>query len=127
MKTILVDAFGTFVLENIGIFSDMHKLLDEYPNRKIVLTNANDEQMVTFGLTDLPYEVFTLKHDPDKDNPKYFETMLAKFNLLANDVLYFEHSLEAVKSAESIGIKSYFYDAEKKDMKALKQFLDSNV
>ena len=126
MKTLLVDAFGTFVLEGSGIFVEMHNLLEQYPNKKIILTNANDEQMVTFGLLNLPYEMFTLKHNPDKDDPKYFEQMLQHFDLKVEDVIYFEHSPEAVKSAESLGIKSYFYDAEKKDLAALKTFLDNN-
>jgi FMN phosphatase YigB (HAD superfamily) len=72
----------------------------------------------------MPYEVFTLKHNPDKVDPEYFKTMLAHFNLLSEDVVYFEHSSEAVKTAQSIGIKSYFYDAETKDLDSLKKFLD---
>jgi HAD superfamily hydrolase (TIGR01509 family) len=124
MKTILVDAVDTFVIEGEGIYKPLHDLLETYPNRKIVLTNANDEQMVEFGLTDLPYELFTLKHNPDKPNPTYFKTMLEHFNLKADDVVYFEHNPEAVKSAESVGITSYYYDPEKKDLAALKEFLD---
>lgn len=127
MKTILVDAVGTFVIENEGIYKPLHELLEEYSNRKIILTNADDEQMITFGLVNLPYEMFTLKHNPDKIDPKYFLKMLSSFNLKAEDCVYFEHAPEAVKSAESVGIKSYYYDAEKKDLDALKNFLDSNI
>jgi HAD superfamily hydrolase (TIGR01509 family) len=126
MRTILVDAYGTFVLEKSGVFNEMHDLLEQYPNKKIILTNANDEQIVTFGLTGLPYELFTLKHDPDKDEPGYFKIMLDHYKLKAEEVIYFEHSPEAVESARSVGIVSYHYDAEKKDLHALKQFLDKN-
>ena len=125
MKTILVDAVGTFVVDT-KINEEMHKLLETYPNKKIIVTNANDEQLVTFGLTNMPYEMFTLKHNPDKDNPKYFEALLNNYNLKVEDVIYFEHSQEAVDSAKSLGITSYFYDADKKDLEALKNFLDSN-
>ena len=127
MKTILVDAVDTFVIEGEGIYQPMHDLLEKYPNRKIILTNANDEQLVTYGLTDLPYEMFTLKHNPDKTDPVYFETMLAHFNLKPEEVIYFEHNSDAVKSAESIGIVSHHYDADKKDLGALKEFLDTNL
>lgn len=58
MKTILVDAVDTFVIEGKGVYQPMFKLLEEYPNRKIILTNANDEQMVPLALTNLPYELF---------------------------------------------------------------------
>lgn len=105
----------------------MSDLLEKYPNRKIILTNANDEQVVEFGLTNLPYEMFTLKHNPDKTDPDYFEQMLKHFNLQSNDVIYFGHNPEAVKSAQSVGIISYHYDSEKRDLVALKQFLDKNL
>ncbi len=127
MKTILVDAVDTFVFEGGGINAEMYNLLEAYPNQKIILTNANDEQMQPFGLTDLPYELFTLKHKPDKIDPKYFETMLSNFNLAKDNVIYFEHNPDAVRSAQSVGIKSYFYDSEKKDLVSLKSFIDSNL
>jgi len=127
MKTILVDAIDAFVIEGQGIFREMHDLLEEYPNRKIILTNANDEQIKEFGLDKMPYEVFTLKHDPDKTNPKYYKKMLSHFGLAASDVVYFEHNPEAVKSAESVGIKSCHYDSDKKDLMGLKKFLDESL
>jgi len=130
MKTILVDAVDAFVIETengFEIFEPMRKMLDEFPNRKIILTGANDEQFKKFGLDKMPYEVFTLKHNPEKTDPKYYNTMLAHFGLSAEDVVYFEHNPEAVKSAESAGIKSYHYDHEKKDLGALKKFLDENL
>ncbi|MFA5827766.1 MAG: hypothetical protein WC841_00185 [Candidatus Shapirobacteria bacterium] len=126
MKTILVDAVGTFVIEGEGVNQPMFELLEKYPNKKIILTNANDEQLVPFSLVNLPYEMFTMKHNPDKVEPVYFETMLKQYNLTADDVIYFEHNPDAVKSAGSVGIKSYFYDSEKKDLDGLKFFLDNN-
>ena len=131
MKTILVDAVDSFVIENkdgsFEIFDKMYRMLEELPNRKIILTGANDEQFKKFGLDKMPYEVFTLKHDPEKTDPKYFETMLQHFGLNIYDVVYFEHNPQAVKSAESVGIKSYYYDPEKKDLEALKKFLTKNL
>ncbi len=127
MKTILVDAYNTFIVEGVGIFEEMYQLLEQYPNKKIILTNANDEQMITFGLDKVPYEVFTLKHSPDKVDPKYYETMLEHFGLSKNDVMYFEHNAEAVQSAQSVGISAYHYEKDKKDLVALKKFIDSNL
>lgn len=127
MKTILVDAVDTFVIQGKGIFEDMYKMLEKYLNKKIILTNANDEQMKKFGLNDMPYEVFTLKHNPDKTDPKYFEIMLKALSLHAKDVIYFEHNPEAVKSAQSIGITAFYYDENKKDLIALKKFIDKNL
>jgi len=53
--------------------------------------------------------------------------MLKNFNINKDDVIYFEHNLEAVKSAESVGIKSYHYDSERKDLAALKKFLTESL
>lgn len=127
MKTILVDAVGTFVIEGQGIYKPLHDLLEKYPNKKIIVTNANDEQKVEYGLVNMPYEMFTLNHNPDKTDPIYFQEMFKYFNLKAEDVIYFEHNPNAVKSAESLGIVSYHYDEDKKDLDSLKSFLDSNL
>ena|SRR3989344_4810478 len=127
MKTILVDAVNTFVIKNEGIYKPMFELLERYPNRKIILTNANDKQIEEFGLNKMPYEVFTLKHNPEKTDPVYFEIMLKHFGLKPKDVIYFEHNPDAVKSAESINIISYHYDAKKQDIEALKMFLKNNI
>jgi HAD superfamily hydrolase (TIGR01509 family) len=131
MKTILVDAIDCFVVENESgnfiVFQEMFDLLEKYENPKIIITNANDEQITKFGLDKMPYPVFTLKHNPDKPNPIYFETLLTEYGFDPEDVIYFEHNIDAVNSAESVGIKSYFYNYEEKDLEKLKNFLDENL
>jgi len=130
MKTILVDAAYCFTIEKgekFEIFQDLYNLLETYPNRKIVLTGANKEQREKYALNNLPYELFTLEHNPEKTDPKYFEIMLKNFNLSKEDVVYFEHNLESMKGAELVGIKTYFYDNDKKDLVRLKKFLDDNL
>lgn len=127
MKTILVDAVDGIVSDTGILFQEMYDLLEMYPNPKIIVTGANDEQYEKFGLDQMPYEVFTLKHDPEKTDPKYFEILLEQYNLTVKDVIYFEHKKEAVESAKSIGIISYHYNSESKDLVALKNFLDTNI
>lgn len=75
----------------------------------------------------MPYEVFTLKHDPEKTDLKYYEMMLEQLGLQKDDVVYFEHNPKAVESAESAGVVSYYYNDEMKDLNALKEFLDANL
>lgn len=127
MKTILVDAINAFVSEEGEIDKEMHKMLEGYPNRKIILTGANDEQIERFGLDNMPYEVFTLKHDPEKTDSKYYEMMLDHFNLEVEDVIYFEHGKEAVESARSVGIETYYYDHEERDIEDLKEFINKGL
>ena len=127
MKTILVDAVYCFVFNTGEIYKEIHDLLETYPNRKIILTGANDEQFKKFGLDKMPYEVFTLNHNPEKTDPSYYQKMLEQFGLRSDEVIYFEHNPEAVKSAQSVGINSYFFDYDRKDLNGLKEFLDKNL
>ena len=131
MKTILVDAADTYTIEaaetKFVVDREIHDLLESYDNPKIIVTNADDTQLATFGLVNLPYELFSLKHNPDKPDSNYFKTLLKRYGLNADDAVYFEHSLEAVKSAESVGIKSYHFDHEVRDYQALREFLDTNL
>lgn len=130
MKTILVDAVYCFIIENDNgfiIFEDLFNLLEKYSNKKIILTGADDEGIKKYGLDNVPYQIFTLKHNPEKRNPEYYSIMLKNFNLNKNEVIYFEHDIEAVKSAQSVGINTYYYDNEKKDLVTLKKFLDENL
>ncbi len=130
MKTILVDAVCCFIIEKDGkfeIFQEMYDLLETYLNKKIVLSSASDDKFELYGLNKIPYELFTLKHNPEKTDSKYYEILLEKFNLNKENVVYFEYSIDAIKSAELVGIKSYFYDNDKKDLEGLKKFLDENL
>lgn len=127
MKTILVDAIDGLILDDGTVFKEMHELLETYPNRKLVVTGANDQQWELFHLDNCPYEVFTLKHNPEKTDPNYFVILLETYGLTKDDVIYFEHSKEAAASAESLGIPTYFYDHTKQDLPALKQFIDLNL
>jgi FMN phosphatase YigB (HAD superfamily) len=131
MKTILVDAVHTTIIKdasgNFIQFKELFDLLATYTNPKLIVTNANDEQMVEFGLNNVPYQVFTMKHNPDKPDPIFFTTLLEQHGWQSADVIYFEHNPDAVASAKSVGITSYHYDKDTKDLVALKQFLDQNV
>ena len=127
MKTILVDAIDGIVLKDGTFFKEMYEMLETFPNNKVVLTGANDEQFRQFHLDDVPYEVFTLKHNPEKTDPEYFRMMLEHYNLTHDDVVFFEHNPAAVKSAERAGIKTYHYDPDKKDIVRLKDFLTANT
>jgi FMN phosphatase YigB (HAD superfamily) len=127
MKTILVDAVFTFVSEEGVIFQELYDLLEKYPNPKVIVTNAAYEKYEQYSLNKMPYEVFTLQHDPEKTASEYFKTLLEHFGLTKDQVVYFEHNPEAVNSAESVGIVSYHYDENKKDLAALKDFLDQKL
>jgi len=125
MKNILIDAWNTFVNEN-GVNHEMKSILDHFNNNKIIVTNANEEEKTTFGIVNMPYPVFSLEHNPNKTDPDYFKKMLDYFNLSIENVVYFEHNEAAVKSAQSIGIKTLWLQKDS-DLSVLKEFLASNL
>ena len=131
MKTILVDAVNTAIIQNESgeyvQLKELFDLLETYPNPKLIVTNANNEQMVQFGLNTVPYPVFSMKHNPDKPDPIYFKALLEQYNWQPSDVVYFEHNPDAIKSAELVGVASYLYDKDTRDLVKLKLFLDQNL
>ncbi len=126
MKTILVDAYRTFVTDD-WINQDMYDMLEKFENKKIILTNADAEKQIEFGLVNLPYEMFTMNFNPLKSNPVFYKTMLEQYNLDIEDVVYFEHDTKAVESARSVGITAFQYDYKNKNIDAVEQFLKENL
>ena len=90
MKTILVDAVNTFFLKDHGIFWEMQRILDSFPNSKVICTNATNEDMASLWIQNMPYEVFSLQHDSEKTDPKYYSILLKNLTLKPPDVIYFE-------------------------------------
>lgn len=125
-KVILVDAHKTFVTQD-GIDEEMYEILEEFNNKKIIVTNANDEKQEELGIINMPYEVFTLSCNPDKTNPEYFRILLYTYELNLEGCIYFEHNPLAVENANKLGIVSYYFDTQKRDLKSLKTFLQTHL
>ncbi len=126
MKTILVDAYNTFVT-NEWINFEMQKMLNNFENKKIILTNADEKKQKELGLVNLPYEMFSWNFNPLKTDKKFYEIFLEKYSLKSSELIYFEHNLEAVKSARSVWIKTFHYDKDKKDLVKLEEFLKQEI
>ena len=107
-KVVLVDAVHCLVDAEGKVNQELRTYLDVLGNKKIVLTNAPKENHKVF-FKNIDYEIFTLENKPNKKNPDYYEKVLKKFNLGANDVIYFEHDKESAESAKSVGINTLFY------------------
>ena len=127
MKTILVDAINTLVFPDWKLDQKLYNLLEEYPNPKLVLSNANQEQIKNFWLDKIPYELFTLSHNPEKTNPDYYQKLLEEYNLSTEDVVYFEHNPDAVSTAQSIGVTTLYFDKDKRELDQVRNFLDKNL
>lgn len=62
-----------------------------------------------------------------KTDPKYFQALMQRYNLKCEDLIYFEHNQDAVLSAKSLGINSFYYDPVKKDLDELEIFINSSI
>jgi len=127
MKTIIIDAVHCLYDQKGSINQALFNLLEQFPNQKIIATNADDQQMSLFGLDNAPYPVFTLKHNPNKPNPLYFQTFMEQYLLSPKELLYIEHDLEAVHSAEKNKIMSFLYTDSNQHLVDIEQFLTSNL
>ena len=126
-KIILVDAVNCFVSNTGEINQEMYQMLEQFNNSKIIVTNAPDEKMSEFGLDKAPYPVFSLNKNPPKTNTEYWKIFLEKHNLKKNDVVYFEHSIDAIEAAKAVGIDSFFYDHTKNNIYEVKEFLEKTL
>lgn len=125
MKTILLDAWNTFVTEN-GINNPLNLILENYKTPKIIVTNANQEECLNYGIINMPYEVFSLAHKPNKTDSNYFIQLFQKFDLNAENVIYIEHNREAIEAAKSLNIKTFHFN-KSENLNKLIKFLDSNL
>ncbi len=122
-KVILIDATHFLIDEEGNVSRELKKYLDSLSNKKIILTNSSFEKHDILFKNLQDYEIFTLENNPNKKDPKYYESVLKKFNLKFNEVICFEHKEDSVKSAESIGIKTIL---SKGELKQVKSFIDEN-
>lgn len=127
MKTIFVDAWQTLVTAD-GMDQKMYEILEKFENLKVIVTNADEENQKKYGIVNMPYEVYTLKNDPNKSDPKYYQMLMEDYNLSPDEVVLFENVPESVESAKKAGIKNvYRFDPEVRDYEALEKFIQENL
>jgi len=66
--------------------------------------------------------MFTLKHNPNKADGGYYEKFLEEYNLTPEQCLYIEHNKEAIEKAREVGIQTFWFDREKRDLEEVKKF-----
>lgn len=74
----------------------------------------------------MPYEIFTLKHNPEKTDGGYYEKFLEQYNIQAERCFYIEHNKEAAEKAKKLGIETLLFDKEKRDLEEVMKFLQNN-
>lgn len=76
MKIILIDAVHALIIKGHGLNQELISLLDRYDEPKLIVTNANNDEIREYGIDQAPYNIFTLQHNPNKTDPEYFSKLL---------------------------------------------------
>lgn len=58
------------------------------------------------------FDFFTLENNPSKESPEYFATLLDQYALEPEHIIYFDHQLPALESAQMVGIEQVFWSTE---------------
>jgi len=125
IKAILVDAMYCLFDKDRNLNKELFSMLNNYPTKLIIVTNADLNDTKNKPLTEFisdNIDIYTLKNNPDKSNPEYFEKLLNKYNLKPNEIIYFDHSEDNLNSAKKLGIKTELY----KNSKQIQNFIDNN-
>lgn len=125
IQYILVDAWNTLVTED-GVNNQMLSLLNQYETRKVIVTNATEEEKIKLGIVEMPYPVFSLVHQPDKTDPIYFMRLLSYLSVTYEEVIYFDHHPKACEAAISLGIKTHLH-YKGATLEHLSTFLDKHL
>src|SRR3989338_798951 len=120
-KAILVDAINCLIDKKTGLNKELASFLKKTGNKIIVATNA-DPKEIKLQLKECNFEVFSLMKSPGKGHPDYFRRLLERHNLNPDEVIYFDHDKDNVRSAEILSIKSDLHQSNSRT----KNFIENN-
>jgi leucyl-tRNA synthetase/ADP-ribose pyrophosphatase YjhB (NUDIX family) len=129
VDTILIDAVFCLINKTesgMSLNQELFDYLERLPQRKIVVTNAKDQNLVTIKqLVGDKFEVFSLRFDPEKTDPKFYETMIKNLSIDTSSTIYFDHNTDNLKSAKSNGIHCFQYTSNQQAISTLKTLFDT--
>ena len=126
-RLILVDGMSCLYDKNFKLNQELLDLVHQFNSHYILVVNKFRERgknLVKNTNWKTNWEAFSLEEsDIKKDNPKYFETLLKKFNLVPEEVIYFDHDKKNTETAQKLGILCKHYN----NIKSIKKFLEDNL
>jgi FMN phosphatase YigB (HAD superfamily) len=126
MKTILVDGMHCIYDKNFEVNQKILRILNSFSNKKILVVNGFREKgKEAIGER---FEAFSLEEKGIKKvNEEYWKKLFEKYCLNVKDVVYIEHSQEAVEKARSLGVNSILYEGNEEEIKKfLEEALNEN-
>jgi alanyl-tRNA synthetase len=128
-RLILVDGMDCVYDEDFKINEELLKIINNFNTHTILTVNGFREKgynLIKSQSTgyDTNWKAFSLEEEKiKKENPEYFNTLLKRFNLVPEEVIYFDHDKNSIKTAEKLGILSKHYT----DINSIKKFIEDNL
>jgi alanyl-tRNA synthetase len=122
IKVILTDAINALIDKSGKLNKELAEILQNTGKKIVVVTNAEISEIKS-KLGNYNFEIFSLLRNPEKSNSKYFKVLLEKYNLKPEEVIYFDHKEENIKSAKENTINCVKY----KDNNQIKTFIEANM
>jgi leucyl-tRNA synthetase/inosine/xanthosine triphosphate pyrophosphatase family protein/ADP-ribose pyrophosphatase YjhB (NUDIX family) len=129
VDTILIDAVFCLINKSengLSLNEELYNYLDTLPQRKIVVTNAKDEALqTTKELVGIKFEVFSLQFDPEKTDPRFYETMIESLGIDINTTIYFDHNDDNLSSARANKLHCFQYKSNQQAISTLNTLFDT--
>ena len=128
-RLILVDGMDCIYDENFKPNQELLKIINSFNSHYMLVVNKFREKghnlVKNYDITkDTNWEAFSLEEkEIKKTNPEYFRVLLTKFNLVPEEVIYFDHDKNNVETAKKLGILSKHYT----DNQSIKKFIKDNL
>jgi len=107
--TILVDGMFCIYDKEFNVNEKLLEIINGFDAKKILVVNGFREKGRE-ALEGNGFEAFSLEEEKiKKDNQEYFKTLLSKYNLKPEEVIYFDHDENNVETAKQLGIISMHY------------------
>ncbi|MEK6817191.1 MAG: alanine--tRNA ligase-related protein, partial [Nanoarchaeota archaeon] len=128
-RLILVDGMHCLYDKNFEINKDLLDLINKFNTHTVLTVNGFREKGLNLVKNydknyDPNWEAFSLEEkEIKKDNPEYFKELLKTFNLVPEEVIYFDHDKKNVEIAKNLDILSINYS----DNESTKKFIGDNL
>jgi len=128
-RLILVDGMHCLYDNNFKLNEELLKIINNFNTHTVLVVNGFREKGLSLiknydSAKDTNWEAFSLEENEiKKDNPEYFKILLKKFNLVPEEVMYFDHDKKNVDTASKLGILSKHYT----DVNSIKKFIEKNL
>ncbi len=128
-RLILVDGMHCLYDKNFKINKELLETVNSFNSHYILVVNKFRERgrslVKNYNMTrDTNWEAFSLEEKGiEKDTLEYFKTLLERFHLVPEEVMYFDHDKKNIETAKKLGILSKHYT----DAKSIKKFIEENL